>query len=143
MNHVFFLVPTLFVPPFPATRGWVYEAWVTNTVTMERVSLGKFANSLNSDFDAATWGGRGSDNSGFPAPGQDFVTAQAGTVIPLLDLNAGFTAMISVEPFPDSSPLPFLTVLSGPIPAVGSVVPPLQNQIAGNPAALPSGFLSF
>jgi hypothetical protein len=92
-----------------------------------------------SDFDAATFDGRG-PFPGFSVPGQDFVTTVAPTAIPAwLDLR-GSQVLLSLEPDPDDSTEPFLPLFTGVMPTM-TEVPSAPLSPAQVPAL--SGFLSF
>ncbi len=115
--------PSLTLPTLPA--GWVYEGWVVD-------SSGPVSTGFFTDVSAADSDGPG-PTAGVvtppPFPGQDFIN-------PAVDLTAGFTAVISIEPDPDNSPAPFqLKPLIQPIDAglVGGMNPQtLTNVIAEN-----------
>jgi hypothetical protein len=80
--------------------GWKYEGWVVNNGNV--LSTGKFSNPGSSD-DAATYSGTLPSP---PFPGEDFIqNAPAGFTFPY-NLS-GTTLVISVEPNPDNSPMPF------------------------------------
>jgi hypothetical protein len=105
------------LPELPA--GWKYEGWVV--VDGKPVTSGTFTNTKATD-DADPFSGsmalpdvNGTD--GF-FPGEDYLmNAPSGLSFPT-DL-AGGTAVISVEPYPDNSPMPFtLKPLVHDIPAM-------------------------
>ena len=132
-------LPALDLPALPVT--WRYEGWVENTVTGERRSTGRFCPLASPDEDAMTWPGRGMVNTGFSVPGQDFVRADPGTTIPAgVDLGTGWMAVITLEPFPDTSldPSAFV-ILNGPLSTMGGVSAPFTNR-AGT---FPTGTLTF
>lgn len=80
--------------------GWKYEGWVVKNGTV--LSTGKFSNPGASDL-AASYSGT---QPAPPFPGEDFVAnAPTGVTFPL-DLS-GATLVISVEPNPDNSAMPF------------------------------------
>lgn len=92
------LVAGLNLPTLDA--GWKYEGWVVSGTTV--LSTGRFTNP------------NGPDDSGIysgplpapPFPGEDFLrNAPAGLTFP--GNLSGATLVISVEPFPDNSPMPF------------------------------------
>ena len=90
--------------------GWKYEGWiVTNGMP---VTSGKFTSVAGAD----EFNGFSSTMGAPPFPGEDYlVNAPVGLVFPL-DL-AGGKAVISIEPDPDNSPVPFLLKpLVGDIP---------------------------
>jgi hypothetical protein len=129
-------VPSLMLPLLPPQ--WRYEGWVVNTATNARYSTGRFSRPSAADEDAMTWKGRGPVNTGFTVPGQDFVTAFAGTPVPAQpDLRAGWTVSVTIEPSPDNSPAPFyLTLLTGPLPST-TLTP--SAPLANTSAAFPTG----
>ena len=80
--------------------GWKYEGWVVKNGTV--LSTGKFSNPAISDLTASYSGTQPAP----PFPGEDFVAnAPTGVTFPL-DLS-GATLVISVEPNPDNSAMPF------------------------------------
>lgn len=89
-NHV----ASLNLPALP--EGWVYEGWVVGP--NGPISTGRFSDAAAADWDGAgpTAGSDGSP----PFPGQDFID-------PAVDLTAGYKAVITVEPEPDNSPMPY------------------------------------
>jgi len=98
--------------------GWKYEGWAVISGTP--VTTGKFTN-VNAtdefdDFSDSMPLGMPNGADGF-FPGEDFLlNAPSGLTFPT-DL-AGATAVISVEPYPDNSPMPFaLKPLVGAIPS--------------------------
>lgn len=99
----------LTLPTLP--NGWVYEGWAVIDGTP--VSTGTFTKLDEADGGAPYSG----TNSGPPFPGEDFLTnAPAGLTFPT-DIRGG-KAVISIEPVPDNSPMPFtLKPLVGDIKA--------------------------
>lgn len=80
--------------------GWKYEGWVVSNGNV--LSTGAFTNPNGPDMSAIYSGMMPSP----PFPGEDFlVNAPAGLTFPA-NLS-GATLVISVEPFPDNSPMPF------------------------------------
>lgn len=80
--------------------GWKYEGWVVSNGTV--LSTGAFTNPNGPDMSAIYSGMMPSP----PFPGEDFLlNAPAGLTFPA-NLS-GATLVISVEPFPDNSPMPF------------------------------------
>lgn len=111
--------------------NWTYEGWVVDTSGGMPMpyTTGTFA--MGDGFDSDMAGPMG----GGPAfPGQDFVAYQGG---PVLDLASGdFAAVISIEPVPDNSPMPFqLKPLAGGI-MQGAMDGCVSNQTT---ATFPSG----
>jgi hypothetical protein len=124
------MAPGLRLPALPA--GWTYEGWVVGADGP--VSTGTFDAADVADADGA---GEAAGPDGSPAfPGQDFVD-------PARLLTDGHAAVISVEPVPDDSPMPFaikpLTDMT-----VESVMAP-STQAMSNTAAdtVPSGSVAF
>lgn len=122
-------VAGLTLPTLPA--GWLYEGWAVINGTP--VTSGTFASVSGVDDDDPFSG----VEAGPPFPGEDYlVNAPAGLSFPT-DL-AGMTAVISIEPSPDSDPGPFtLKPLVGQIPAgaiSGTVYSMDNNAIASSPS---------
>ena len=87
------------LPTLPA--GWRYEGWAV--ISGQPVTTGTFMNGNMADNAAPFSGPLG----GPPFPGEDFITnAPAGLSFPT-DLSGGI-AVVTVEPYPDNSPAPFL-----------------------------------
>lgn len=122
-------VAGLNLPALPA--GWIYEGWAV--INGQPVSTGTFMNGNMADNAAPFSGPLG----GPPFPGEDFITnAPAGLTFPT-DLSGGI-AVISVEPYPDNSPAPFLLkplVRMIPNPAIQH----FTYMMNSNPASFPSG----
>lgn len=100
-NGIWYLVPpgpdpSLTLPTLPA--GWIYEGWVVDTDAGIPISSGTFTSASGADSDAA--GPDAGPGETPPFPGQDFIS-------PLRDLTQLHLAVISVEPVPDNSPMPF------------------------------------
>ncbi len=109
--------PSLTLPTLP--QGWVYEGWVVGDGGP--VSTGRFTEVSGGDSDLAG-DAKGGTGDGPPFPGQDFIS-------PAMTLNDGnFKAVITVEPDPDNSPMPFLIkpLLHDPI---GAAVAPTQHTM--------------
>lgn len=84
--------------------GWVYEGWAVLDGTP--ISTGTFTDASMADDNAATSPFKGDAGNGPGFPGEDFLqNAPAGMMFPT-DLR-GATIVISVEPSPDNSPMPF------------------------------------
>lgn len=124
------LPPTagLELPTLP--KGWRYEGWaVINGIP---VTTGTFTSASGAD-DFNGFSG----TQGTPAfPGEDFIkNAPTGVTFPT-DLS-GKTAVISIEPFPDNSPKPFLLkplVAAIPTNAMDHVIYSMTNNAsATNP----------
>ena len=80
--------------------GWKYEGWVVSNGVL--LSTGTFSNPNGSDATAIYSGTLPAP----PFPGEDFlINAPTGLTFPA-NLS-GATLVISVEPFPDNSPMPF------------------------------------
>lgn len=125
--------PGLNLPVLPAS--WKYEGWAI--IDSQPVSSGTFSTVDGAD-DAAPFSGPG---MGPPFPGEDYVAnAPAGVTLPT-DLS-GKTLVISIEPNPDNSPMPFMfkpLVVGLPGTATDHVNYPMTNQAAAN---FPSGTAS-
>lgn len=122
---IWFVGPSaLDLPTLPA--GWTYEGWIVGS--SGPVSTGRFLTGNGPDSDGA--GPTAGPLPGPPAPGQDFIT-------PPVDL-IGETVVISVEPEPDDSPLPFELK-----PLVDATVEPIaapgRQSLANMSGARPSG----
>lgn len=122
----------LTLPALPA--GWKYEGWALINGTP--VTTGTFTTAMGADA-AATYSGT---SAAPPFPGEDFITnAPAGTTFPT-NLSGGL-AVISVEPFPDNSPAPFLLKpLAGiiPNPALDHVTYNMTLNVASFPVGTAS-----
>jgi len=136
-NGIWYLIPPnpdagLSLPTLPA--GWVYEGWVVDTGLGMPISTGTFTAVTGADSDG---GGTTAGPGGTPPfPGQDFIN-------PLRDLTAGHLAVISIEPVPDNSPMPFtMKPLASPIvdPGAGGVSQDMANNAA---ASNPTGQVSI
>lgn len=122
----------LSLPVLPA--GWKYEGWAL--ISGKPVTTGTFIMATGADA-AAPYSGP------FPAPpfpGEDFImNAPSGTVFPT-NLSGGL-AVISVEPYPDNSPAPFLLK-----PLVGNISNPAADHLTYtmslNTASFPGGSVS-
>jgi len=99
----------LVLPTLPA--GWAYEGWAV--INGSPVTTGTFTSTNEAD----NFSGFSGSMAGPPFPGEDYLmNAPAGQTFPV-DLSGG-VAVISVEPVPDNSPMPFaLKPLIGMIPA--------------------------
>ena len=86
------------------TDGWQYEGWVVLNGTP--VSTGTFTDPAAADDNAATSPYKGAAGNGPGFPGEDYLMGSAAGVDFPTDLK-GATIVISVEPSPDDSPLPF------------------------------------
>lgn len=123
------MTPGLDLPLLPS--GWTYEGWVVGDDGP--VSTGTFTMVDEADADGA---GPAAGPDGGPAfPGQDFIR-------PPRVLTGGM-AVVSVEPVPDDSPMPF--VIKPLVDAeVGDLMPP-ATQVMDNLAmdSLPTGAARF
>ncbi|RDI57640.1 hypothetical protein [Flavobacterium glaciei] len=127
------LPPTagLVLPTLP--EGWQYEGWIV--INGIAVSTGSFTNVAAADSFAGFSGPMGTPNF----PGEDFIkNAPTGLIFPI-DLS-GKTAVISIEPFPDNSPKPFLLkplIASIPTSAMDHVVYNMTNNaVATSPTGI-------
>jgi hypothetical protein len=119
----------LSLPALPV--GWKYEGWAL--IGGKPVTTGTFTSVTGVDA-AAPFSGTAMAP---PFPGEDFImNAPAGTTFPT-NLSGGL-AVISVEPFPDNSPAPFLLK-----PLVGNIPSPAMDHVtynmAINAASFPAG----
>ncbi|NJM79819.1 MAG: hypothetical protein HC854_09735 [Flavobacterium sp.] len=109
--------------------GWKYEGWVVSNGAP--LSTGRFLNPNGSD-DAAPFSG---SMMAPPFPGEDFlVNAPAGLMFP--GNLTGATLVISIEPEPDNSPMPFaLKPLSAMVanPAVTGQTLPMTRSLTSFP----------
>jgi hypothetical protein len=117
------------LPALPT--GWRYEGWAV--INGQPVSSGTFMNGNMPD-NAAPFSG---PMAGPPFPGEDFImNAPAGLSFPT-NLSGGM-AVISVEPYPDNSPAPFLLK-----PLVRMIPNPAQQHFTYsmnlNPGSFPTG----
>ncbi len=124
-------VAGLSLPTLPS--NWKYEGWAVINGTP--VTSGTFLSVDGVDDDDPY---SGSDASGPPFPGEDFVAnAPSGLSFPT-DLS-GMTIVVSIEPSPDNDPAPFLLKpLVGSVPggAIDHTVYNLENQVS---TSFPSG----
>lgn len=109
-------VQSLFLPSL--SQGWIYEAWVIGGE--KPLSIGKFPDPARFDSDLA--GVAASDALDAPLfPGQDYVNPP--------ELIPGFTALITIEPQPDFSPLPFdMEILIDQVIEGIDVNQPMENR---------------
>lgn len=119
----------LSLPALPA--GWKYEGWAL--IGGKPVTTGTFTMPTGADASAPYSG----PASAPPFPGEDFIlNAPVGTSFPT-NLSGGL-AVISVEPFPDNSPAPFLLKpLVGNIPA--AAMDHLTYNMGLNTGSFPTG----
>lgn len=122
------LPPTagLVLPTLPA--GWKYEGWAVIGGTP--VTSGTFLTPMGAD----EFNGFSGPSATPPFPGEDFlVNAPTGVTFPT-DLSGG-KVVVSIEPFPDNSPAPFLLkplLADVPAGAMDHVVYNMNNIIASN-----------
>ena len=119
----------LSIPALPL--GWRYEGWAL--IGGKPVTTGVFSSATGAD-QASPYSG---PSSAPPFPGEDFINnAPASTVFPT-NLSGGL-AVISVEPFPDNSPAPFLLK-----PLVATIPNPATDHLTYNmnlnAASFPTG----
>jgi hypothetical protein len=116
------------LPALPA--GWKYEGWAL--IGGKPVTTGTFTIAIGAD-GAAPYSG---PSAAPPFPGEDFIiNAPSGTTFPT-NLSGGL-AVISVEPFPDNSPAPFLLkplAATIPNPAMDHVTYNMSLNTASFPA---------
>jgi hypothetical protein len=113
--------------------GWKYEGWVVSNDGSVVLSTGKFTNPAQADETAQYSGAM----AGPPFPGEDFITnAPAGITFP--GNLRGTTLVITVEPNPDNSPVPFtIKPLSHQVSQ--SVIPGDTNDMMRSLTSFPSG----
>ena len=142
-NGIWFGMPA--APPTAALTlptlksGWKYEGWVI-VDGIGPISTGTFTAFDMADDNAGksnSFGG--TKNNGPQIPGEDFFNnAPAGFTFPL-DLR-GRTIVISVEPFPDNSPKPFLLKpLKG---TAGQNTAPTTYNLVFSDSSFPTGSVS-
>lgn len=121
--------PGLHLPVLPT--GWRYEGWAL--INGVPVSTGSFMNGMMAD-NASPFSG---PNPGPPFPGEDFITNAPGGLSFPTNLSGGM-GVISVEPYPDNSPMPFLLK-----PLVRMIPNPAAQHFAYsmnlNPGSFPTG----
>lgn len=117
--------PSLDLPELPA--GWRYEGWVVGP--NGPISTGTFLSVAGGDSDGG--GPYAGPDAAPPFPGQDFVN-------PAMSL-LGYSAVISIEPYPDNSPAPFafkpLVLPAIQDPGGPGILQELQNNAANSLAA--------
>lgn len=120
---------SLTLPELP--EGWAYEGWIV--FDGQPVSTGRFTDTNAAD----DFNGFSGDGSGPATPGEDFIrNAPEGLEFPRS--VAGTTAVISVEPDADDSPLPFtLKPLVGEIPTGAERLS--EHDLSVNLDGIPTG----
>lgn len=139
-NGLWFGIPGM--PPTPnlalpaLSSGWVYEGWVV-VDGVGPITTGQFADASAQTMDElAPFSG---PNPGPPIPGEDFFeNAPDGFEFPL-DVR-GRTVVVSVEPFPDNSPAPFL--LKPLVGVSGQETAPATHDLNLNSASFPTGTIT-
>ena len=121
--------PSLTLPELPP--GWRYEGWAV--IAGMPLTSGTFLMPAGAD-QAAPFSG---PSPGPPFPGEDYLAnGPEGVTLPT-DLSGG-TVVISVEPYPDNDPSPFvLQPLIGM--AAGNATDHESYQLASNVDGLPTG----
>lgn len=108
----------LSLPALPS--GWRFEGWAV--INGKPITTGVFTNASGADASKPFSG----PLAGPPFPGEDFITnAPAGTTFPTN--LAGGMAVITIEPFPDNSPAPFLLK-----PLIGNIPNPATDRVTYN-----------
>jgi len=133
------------MPPSPALTlptlqpGWKYEGWVV-VDGVGPLSTGTFTtfDAIDDNAGAAT-SFSGTERVGPPIPGEDFFNnAPDGFTFPL-DIR-GRNVVVSVEPFPDDSPAPFLLKpLTG---TAGNDTAPATYPLTFSTGSFPTGSVS-
>ena len=123
------MAPGLELPELPA--GWVYEGWVVGDDGP--VSTGTFSATDVADSDEAGNAAGPDDSPAFP--GQDFVDPAR--------LLTGGMAVISVEPVPDDSPMPFVLKPLVDMDVEAVMAPSTQSMANEAVATNPSGTVGF
>lgn len=121
--------PNFVLPVLP--NGWAYEGWVVGD--SGPITTGVFLEfDTVDDFDMFSE----TMQPGPPVPGEDFfLNAPAGETFPL-DVR-GRTVVISVEPVPDNSPMPF--TLKPLVATAGQETAPATHNFVQNLSSLPIG----
>jgi hypothetical protein len=119
----------LSLPALPA--GWRYEGWAV--INGMPVTTGTFRTATGADM-AAPFSG---PQSGPPFPGEDFLrSAPTGLSFPVDLRNA--VVVITIEPDPDDSPMPFvLKPLSGTVP--GTAMDHVNFSLTNGAMSFPTG----
>ncbi len=142
-NGIWFGSPGM--PPAPALTlptleaGWKYEGWVVvdGTGPLSTGTFTAFDMVDENAGDATSFSG--TENNGPPIPGEDFFNnTPAGFTFPL-DIRDR-TIVISVEPFPDNLPGPFL--LKPLVGTAGQDTAPTTYDLTFSNASFPSGTVS-
>jgi len=115
--------------------GWIYEGWVVgDSGPLTTGTFSQFNMADNADPYSATM------QPGPPIPGEDFfINAPSGENFPLDIRNR--TIVISVEPVPDNSPMPF--ALKPLVATAGTETAPTTHAFARNLGSLPTGTASY
>jgi hypothetical protein len=122
----------LTLPDLP--DGWMYEGWAVIDGTP--VTTGKFTSVSGADMSAPYSG----EQDGPPFPGEDFLMNAPGTLT-FPDSLQGGTAVISIEPDPDNSDMPFaMKPLVGAIS--NSATDHTNYDMSQNLSSLPTGTAS-
>lgn len=122
-----FTLPTL-------PTGWAYEGWVVTSAGP--ISTGTFTDF--GDRDGSNMFSGTQANAGPPIPGEDFFNnAPSGQTFPL-DVR-GKTVVISVEPVPDNSPMPFLLKPLLSNIDMNAAFAPTSHNFGQNLSSLPTG----
>lgn len=117
--------------------GWAYEGWLVTSAGP--ISTGTFTDF--GDRDGSNMFSGTQANAGPPVSGEDFFNnAPTGQTFPL-DVR-GKTVVISVEPVPDNSPMPFLLKPLLSMIDVNAATAPSMHNFGQNLASLPTGTVS-
>lgn len=122
--------PNFVLPTLP--DGWAYEGWVIGE--NGPITTGTFT--VFNDRDSSNGFSGTENNAGPPVPGEDLLlNAPNGETFPL-DIR-GRTVVISVEPVPDDSALPF--AMKPLVATAGQDTAPATHDFEQNLGSLPTG----
>ena len=128
------------LPDLSSLSGWTYEGWAV--IDGIPVSTGTFNQADVADDNATSSVFKGLDGDGPGYPGEDFIkNAPMGLSFPADLTTAGTAIVISIEPVPDNSPMPFtLKPLAGSAAGAELATYTLMDNIAAS--TYPSGTVS-
>lgn len=132
--------------------GWIYEGWVVETSGPFAVTTGRFADdqgingtSAEDSDNVGPFGG--TENTGPPIPGSDYVMDNAAVMLPAglarppFTLNDGnWMVVITLEPTDNDTPGPFSVKPLGALVAAGATTAPATIDFGFDPlGSIPSG----